>query len=130
MVTTHLHYGLYLADILNNHSFLSCSCCTFSWTLSTIWDREKQNSFEHLHGHCLSSTLDREARFFLSNLYTGTVNMDRFIYSTTFGIQSLKSVMRRMLRYGWKISLRLIAPPRMMARAVSLGVSAGSISKR
>lgn len=40
MVTTHLHYGLYLADIQNNHSFLSCSSCAFSWTLSTIWDRE------------------------------------------------------------------------------------------
>lgn len=40
MVTTHLHYGLYLADILNNHSFLSCSSCAFSWTLSTIWDLE------------------------------------------------------------------------------------------
>lgn len=129
MVTTHLHYGLYLADILNNHSFLSCYHA-LSVGLYLPFGAEKQNSFEHLHGHCLSSTLDREARFFLSNFYTGTVNMDRFIYSTTFGIQSRKSVMRRMLRYGWKISLRLIAPPRMMARAVSLGVSAGSISKR
>lgn len=129
MVTTHLHYGLYLADILNNHSFCLVHLA-LSVGLYLPFGTEMQNSFEHLLGHCISSTLDREARFFLSNFYTGTVNMDRFIYSTTFGIQSRKSVMRRMLRYGWKISLRLIAPPRMMARAVSLGVSAGSISKR
>lgn len=129
MVNTHLHYGLYLADILNNHSFFLVHLA-LSVGLYLPFGTEMQNSFEHLLGHCLFSTLDREARFFLSNLYTGTVNMERFIYSTTFGIQSRKSVMRRMLRYGWKISLRLIAPPRMMARAVSLGVSAGSISKR
>lgn len=31
MVTTHLHYGLYLADILNNHSFLVLFIMRFQW---------------------------------------------------------------------------------------------------
>lgn len=42
MVNTLLYYRLYLAGILNHHSFVSCSPCSpcaFRWTLSTTMDR-------------------------------------------------------------------------------------------